>query len=56
MSDIIFEKGNYRVYHMDGVYKVMAGQKGKLFKVGSFLDKDKAVAFCKELVKEGTNV
>lgn len=29
MNNIVFEKGNYRVYNMDGVYKVMAVQNGK---------------------------
>lgn len=51
MNNIIFEKGNYRVYHMDGVYKVMAVQKGKRFKMGSSLNLDEAITFCKNLAK-----
>ena len=49
MNKLIFEKGSYRVYHMDGVYKVVAVQSGKLFKLGSYNFQEKAIAFCKEL-------
>lgn len=49
MNNIVFEKGNYRVYNMDGVYKVMAVQNGRTFKMGSSLNLDEAISFCKNL-------
>lgn len=55
MNNLIFERGSYRVYYMDSVYKVMAVQKGKIFKLGSCLTEKEAINFCKNLAKGNQN-